>query len=108
MKVFTKVQALSLSHHVFDEKKLEEAKSILLKLWNWKKPTPSSTNGYIIKNLDVRRKGKGQRTKLANDIINFLYVEDVNLGIVFLTLNCDIIPSKVQESEAIQDMCSVT
>ena len=105
LKVFTKDQAVSLSHHLFDEKKLEEAKSILLKLWNWKKPTPSSENGYIIKHLDVRRKGTGQCTKLATDIINFLSVEDVNLGIVFLTLNCNMIPSKVNETEEIQNFC---
>ena len=53
LKVFTKDQAVSLSHHLFDEKKLEEAKSILLKLWNWKKPTPSSENGYIIKHRSM-------------------------------------------------------
>ena len=41
---------------------------------------------------------------MASDIVNFLEVEDANLGITFLTINCEDIPSNVHESEAMQDV----
>ena len=104
LKVLMKIPTLALAHHVFDDKKLAKAKEILLKLWNWKKLTPSSPNAHIIKNLGERRKNKGAKGRMASDIINFLDVEDANLDITFVTLNCEDIPSKVHESAAMKDV----
>ena len=104
LKVLMKNPTLALAHHVFDVKKLAKAKETLLKLWNWKKLTPSSPNAYIIKNLAERRKNKGAKGRMATDIINFLDVEDAKLGITFVTLNCEDIPSKVHESAAMKDV----
>ena len=42
--------------------------------------------------------------RIAQDIINFLHLEDLNLNIIFLTLKCEDIPSIVHESEALQDV----
>ena len=103
LKVLKKPEALALAH-VFDEKKLCNAKEVLLKLWNWRKLTPSTQNTYIIKNLEEKRKSRGAKGRMASDIVNFFEVEDANLGITFLTLNCEVIPSKVHEREAMQDV----
>ena len=102
LKVLKKTEALALAH-VFDEKKLVKAKEVLLKLWNWRKLTPSSQNVYVIKNLEEKRRYRGAKGRLASDIVT-LEVEDANLGITFLTLNCEVIPSKVHEREAMQDV----
>ena len=103
LKVLKKPEALALAH-VFDEKKLFNAKEVLLKLWNWRKLTPSTQNTYIIKNLEEKRKSRGAKGRMASDIVNFFEVEDANLGITFLTLNCEVTPSKVHEREAMQDV----
>ena len=103
LKVLKKTEALALAH-VFDEKKLVKAKEVLLKLWNWRKLTPSSQNVYVIKNLEEKRRYRGAKGRLASDIVNFLEVEDANLDITFLTINCEVIPSKVHEREAMQDV----
>ena len=70
------------------------------------KKAPSSPNhDHIISNLNTeRRKGKGINGRIAHDIINFLHVEDANLGVIFLTLECEVLPSKVHESEAMRDV----
>ena len=93
-----------LAHHLFELEALREAKRLLLTLWKWKKCKPSSDNNYIIKGLEDKRKGRGSKTNTAMDIIKFLQVEDANLGILFLTLKCELIPSKVHESEAMKDI----
>ena len=95
---------LALAHHVFDDKKLAQAKALLLNLWNWRKLSPSSPHEHVIKNLGERRKSRGAKRRMATDIINFLEVEDAKLGITFVTLNCDDIPSKIHESEAMKDV----
>ena len=84
------------------KKKLVRAKEVLLKLWNWRKLTPSSQNVYVIKNLEEKRRYRGAKGRLASDIVTFLEVEDANLGRTFLTLNIKVIPSKVHEREAMQ------
>ena len=94
----------ALAHHLFELDALREAKQLLLTLWKWKKCNPSSDNNYIIKGLEDRRQGKRNKTNTAMDIIKFLQVEDANLGIIFLTLKCELIPSKVHESEAMKDI----
>ena len=94
----------ALAHHLFELDTLSEAKQLLLTLWEWKKCKPSTDNNFIIKGLEARRKGRGGKTNTAMDIINFLHVEDANLGIIFLTLKCELIPSKVHESEAMKDI----
>ena len=104
LKVLMKNPTLALAHHVFDDKKLAQAKALLLNLWNWRKLTPSSPHEHVIKNLGERRKSRGAKGRMATDIINFLEVEDAKLGITFVTLNCDDIPSKIHESEALKDV----
>lgn len=104
LSILTIDQALLLSHHLFEKELLEEAKQILKSLWDWRKCEPSSDNIYIIRNLAIRRNAKGAKSAIAKDIIKFLQVEGVNLGISFLTMNCEIIPSKILESEAMRDI----
>ena len=104
LRVLTKEQVLSLAHHVFDIEKLERAKEILHELWIWRKASPSTDNSYLIKNLSQRRKRRGGNVSNAQDIINFFHVEDANLNVIFLTLKCEDIPSKVHESEAMKDV----
>ena len=97
-------QAVNLSHHVFKHDMLQEAKLLLKKLWEWRKCTASSGNEYVIKSLDERRSRSGANVRIAQDIINFLHLEDLNLNIIFLTLKCEDIPSIIHESEAMQDV----
>ena len=97
-------QAFLLSHHVFDYEMLHKAKESLLSLWNWRKCEPSTDNNYIIKNLESRRQKRGGKTTTAHDIIKFLHVEDARLNITFLTMKCELIPSKILESEAMRDI----
>ena len=92
------------AHHLFKLEEIHQAKSILLKLWNWKKCQPSTENTYIIKGLGTKRQGQNGKKSSADDIINFLNVEDANLDIIFLTLKCEKIPSKVTESQAMKDI----
>ena len=84
MNVLTIEQVRLLGHHCFTIAKLEEAKQTLLKLWEWKKLTRSTTNERIIKNLDPRSKANKSCNKLARDIIDFLHVEDAKLNVIFL------------------------
>ena len=102
LSILTIEQVKTLSHLVFDLENLAAAKAVLLKLWQWRNCEPSSANAYIYKNLEIRRNQR--KPAIANDIINFLKVEDANLGIVFLTLKCELIPSKVHETEAMRDI----
>ena len=97
-------QMALLPHHEFSIEKFESAKATLLALWQWKKLTPSSTNHYIIRNLEPRRMNGNIKPKIAEDIMKFLEVEDGNLSITFLTLNCEEIPSIVHESMAMKDV----
>ena len=91
-----------LPHHMFEIEKLSRAKEILLALWKWRKCVRSSENEYIIKNLHPKRKER--KNGIASDIVKFLQVEDANLGITFLTLECETIPLKIHESEAMKDI----
>ena len=100
----TKEAVRALAHHLFELENLCEAKQLLLTLWKCKKCKPSSDNNYIVKGLESKRKGRGGKTNTAIDIIKFLEVEDANLGIIFLTLKCEVIPSKVLESAAMKDI----
>ena len=108
LSVLDKAAAYNLAHNQFEQKELEQAKEILKKLWVWKKLSPSSSNGYIIKSLDARRLNRGHKKNvkltLAKDIINFFEVEDRNLNVRFLTLKCEKIPSRVHESAAMEDV----
>ena len=47
LKVLKKSEALALAH-VFEEKKMAKAKEVLLKLWNWRKLTPSTQNVCLV------------------------------------------------------------
>ena len=104
LSLLTQEQAFLLAHHVFEYDALHKAKETLLALWKWKKCEPSTTNTYIIKNLETRRKKRGGKTQSAHDIIKFLQVEDVKLNITFLTMKCEMIPSEILESEAMRDI----
>ena len=108
LSVLNKAAAYNLAHNQFEQKELEQAKEIIKKLWVWKKLSPSSSNDYIIKNLDARRLNHGNKKNvkltLVKDIINFFEVEDRNLNVRFLTLKCEKIPSRVHESAAMQDV----
>ena len=92
------------AHHLFELEAIHHAKNTLLNLWNWRKCQPSTENTYIIKGLETKRQGRNGKTTSVEDIVNFLSVEDANLGIIFLTLECEKIPSKVTESEAMKDI----
>ena len=105
LNVLDKAVVLNLAHNQFEQTELEQAKEILRKLWVWKNLTPSSPNEYIYKNLEAKRqRGSNTKPSLARDIINFFEVEDRNLDVTFLTLKCEVIPSKVHESEAMKDV----
>ena len=105
LNVLNKAVVLNLAHNQFEQTELEQAKEILRKLWVWKNLTPSSPNEYIYKNLEAKRqRGSNTKPSLARDIINFFEVEDRNLDVTFLTLKCEVIPSKVHESEAMKDV----
>ena len=93
-----------LPHHMFDLELLQSAKKVLLDLWNWRKCVPSTENSHIIKGLESKRKVRYGKSDAAKDIIRFLEVEDATLGVIFLTRQCEIIPSKILESEAMRDI----
>ena len=97
-------QAMLLPHHMFDLELLQSAKKVLLDLWNWRKCVPSTDNSHIIKGLESKRKVRYGKSDAAKDILRFLEVEDATLGVIFLTRQCEIIPSKILESEAMRDI----
>ena len=97
-------QVLLLPHHMFDLGLLTEAKKVLLDLWNWRKCVPSSENTWVIKGLETKRKVREGKSDTARDIIKFFEIEDANLKVIFLTKKCELIPSKILESEAMRDI----
>ena len=97
-------QVLLLHHHMFDLGLLTEAKKVLLDLWNWRKCVPSSENTWVIKGLETKRKVREGKSDTARDIIKFFEIEDANLKVIFLTKKCELIPSKILESEAMRDI----
>ena len=104
--LMTKTQAVNLAHHKFKVEEFEAALKLLSSLWEWKKLTPSSDNGFILRNIGDRRRGKKENRVriMATDIINFFHVEDKNLNISFLTEECEKIPSSIHEKEAMSDV----
>ena len=103
--ILGKLQARNLAHHKFKLEEFEAALELLNSLWTWKKLTPSSSNEYIIKGIGNRRRAKKNVCRtMASDIINFLEVEDANLNVCFLTVNCEKIPSSVHEKEAMSSV----
>ena len=104
MQVLTQQQVESLPHSKFGRAKLIEAKDLLTALWEWKGLPTTDENKNAIENLGRWRRGNTNTFRLAKDIIEFLQIEDVNLGIQFLTLNCEDIPSSVLESVENQEV----
>ena len=102
--ILDRMQAVKLAHHKFKESEFEAALKLLSSLWTWKNLTPSSDNGFIIRNIGVRRRVGKKTLIMATDIINFLEVEDKNLNIGFLTEECEKIPSPIDEKEAMSDV----
>ena len=96
--------ARNLSHFVFNTEKMLEARKLLNNLWTSKKLTPIPEHENIIKRLTESRSTRGTNVKIANDIIDFLQVEDSRLNIIFLTLNCEEIPSNVHEKDVLKDI----
>ena len=104
LRILGKSVAVNLAHHIFEVDDFVYAVKVLADLWEWKKLSPSTSNDYVIRNLQGRRRIGACRTKAANDIINFFEAEDANLNIRFLTLECEKIPSPIHESEAMKDV----
>ena len=104
LRVLGKANALNLAHHIFELEDIEYASKVLKDLWEWKKLSPSSANDYIIRPLGNRRKAGKNKLRIATDILNFFDVEDRNLDIIFLTLECEKIPSPVHESQAMNEV----
>ena len=102
--LMSNLQALNLAHHAFKEEELDEALKLLNTLWEWKQLTPSTPRDYVIRNIGERRRVGNKRLIMAKDIINFLEVEDKNLNISFITVECEKIPSPVHEKEAVSDV----
>ena len=97
LRVLKVNEVKNLSHHVFDADKLKEARKVLKDLWDWKKLVPIPEHKDVAKRLAEARLTRGTNVKLANDIIDFLQIEDSRLGITFLTQYCEEIPSSVHE-----------
>ena len=84
-RLLTKAQAVNLPHHEFDLEKLEAAKATLLALWLWKKLVPSSTNQYIIRNLEPRRMNGHVKPSYCCDL--YLYTYFFSLSKVTLVIH---------------------
>ena len=52
--LMTKTQAVNLAHHKFKVEEFEAALKLLSSLWVWKQLTPSSDNGFILRNIGDR------------------------------------------------------
>ena len=55
-----------------------------------------------VNRLTESRITRGTNFKLANDIIDFLQVEDSRMGITFLTEYCEEIPSKLDKRDVLK------
>ena len=102
LRIMTHAQVRNLAHHTFGVDRLQEAKSILKYLWSWRELEPSSDNDYIYKNLDNRR--NAQCANISKDIIDFLVAEERRLNVTFLTQECELMPSKVTEEQAMSEV----
>ena len=92
------------SHHIFKPNKLDEARQILQKLWAWRNLEPIPTHMDAVNKLITPRTMRGTNQRLALDIIEFLEKEDARLDVIFLTLCCEEIPSKIHERDALQEV----
>ena len=87
--ILNRLQAFNLAHHVFKVHEFEAALKLLNSLWIWKQLNPSTSREYVVRNIGERRRPKNKTLTMAKDIITFLEVEDKNLNISFITVECE-------------------
>lgn len=94
----------NLSHHIFKPEQLNEARGILQKLWVWRNQEPIPKHVATVKKLIEPRSLRGTNIRLALDVIEFLQLEDGRLDVIFLTLHCEEIPSRVHERDCMKEV----
>ena len=96
--------AKRLAHHIFEPNKVNDARKVLHSLWVSSGLEPIPQHAGVINNIIARRQLRNSSYRLVLDILDFLQIEDCRLKVTFLTLECEKIPSKVTEQEAVKDV----